>query len=142
LTAKENILLPFLINRSLTLTDSIGREAVARAESMGLHDKLHRRPQQLSQGEQQRVAICRALINRPEIILADEPTGNLDPINKKLILQILFQQATLNQQTLIVVTHDHGILSGFDRLIDFTDLCSPTNIRDSEVGSPKHQGGE
>lgn len=122
LNARDNILLPYLINRSLTLTNEIRNEAVARADSMGLHDKLNRRPQKLSQGEQQRVAICRALINRPEIILADEPTGNLDPANKRLILDILFEQASLNGQTLIVVTHDLGIISGFDRTIDFSQL--------------------
>jgi putative ABC transport system ATP-binding protein len=122
LTAKDNILLPYLINRSLTLNETIRQEAVARAESMGLQGKLTRRPQKLSQGEQQRVAICRALINQPEIILADEPTGNLDPANKRLILDILFEQAGLNRQTLIVVTHDLGILAGFDRTIDFSEL--------------------
>jgi putative ABC transport system ATP-binding protein len=124
LTARDNILLPYAINRSLYLSDAIRQEAEARAAAMGLGDKLWRRPQKLSQGEQQRVAICRALINRPEIILADEPTGNLDPANKKLILQILFEQVTTNVQTLIVVTHDHGILTGFDRTVDFTSLVS------------------
>lgn len=124
LTARDNILLPFAINGSLRFTNAIREEAEHRARAMGLADKLQRRPQKLSQGEQQRVAICRALINRPEIILADEPTGNLDPANKRLILDILFEQATQNGQTLIVVTHDHGILTGFDRTVDFTRLIS------------------
>lgn len=142
LTAQDNILLPYLINRSLTLNDTIRREAIARAESMGLQDKLKRRPQKLSQGEQQRVAICRALINRPEVILADEPTGNLDPANKKLILQILFEQSALNHQTLIVVTHDHGILSGFDRVIDFADLFTTTDAHPrAAVSSTLSVGG-
>lgn len=128
LSAFENILLPYRINRSLALTEPIRREAIARASSVGLGDKLHRRPDKLSQGEQQRVAICRALINRPEIILADEPTGNLDPLNKQRILQILFEQATANGQTLIVVTHDLGILQGFDRTIDFNRLISALSL--------------
>jgi putative ABC transport system ATP-binding protein len=124
LTARDNILLPYAINHSLRLTEAIRNEAELRAEAMGLADKLQRRPQKLSQGEQQRVAICRALINRPEILLADEPTGNLDPANKRLILDILFEQVTKNGQTLIVVTHDLGILTGFDRTVDFTRLVS------------------
>ena len=71
---------------------------------------------------QQRVAICRALITKPKLILADEPTGNLDPKNKHRTLDLLFEQAQLNGQTIIVVTHDMSILDGFDRSIDFTDF--------------------
>ncbi len=134
LTARDNILLPYSINHTLTLTDEIRKESFARAQAMGLGDKLDRRPGKLSQGEQQRVAICRALVNRPEIILADEPTGNLDPTNKQRILDLLFEQATLNRQTLIVVTHDLGILKGFDRTIDFEKLCVAT-YGESEPGS-------
>ncbi len=119
LSASDNILLPYAINSTLNLNREIRQESLARATAMGLSSKLGRLPSQLSQGEQQRVAVCRALINRPKLILADEPTGNLDPANKRLILEILFEQATANSQTLIVVTHDLGILAGFDRTIDF-----------------------
>jgi putative ABC transport system ATP-binding protein len=119
LDARENILLPFSINSTLKLDASVRASAVALARSLGLGDKLNRRTSQLSQGEQQRVAICRALITQPKIILADEPTGNLDPKNKHLILDLIFEQAEQKGQTLVVVTHDMGILSGFDRTIDF-----------------------
>ena len=89
---------------------------------MGLKEKLTRRPAQLSQGEQQRVAICRALITEPGVVLADEPTGNLDPENKRRILDLIFQLAEKQNQTLVVVTHDMGILSGFDRVVDFEKM--------------------
>lgn len=115
----NNILLPFAINDSLILDSSVRDKAHKLAESMGLKDKLHRRTTQLSQGEKQRVAICRALVTSPKIILADEPTGNLDPKNKSLILELIFEQAKLHEQTLVLVTHDVGILESFDRTIDF-----------------------
>ena len=96
------------------------RERVSElAASTGIEDKLHRRVTRLSQGEQQRVAICRALLTRPHLILADEPTGNLDPRNKKRILQLLFDQCAEGEITLVAVTHDVNILDGFDRTIDF-----------------------
>ncbi len=120
LSARDNILAPFWINSTLKLTPAIRIEAEQLASSMGLENKLNRRPAKLSQGEQQRVAICRALLTRPSLILADEPTGNLDPDNKRIILDILFK--SLAERTLIVVTHDLGILDGFDRTIDFAQF--------------------
>ena len=92
-------------------------EALARA--VGMADKLHRKPAALSQGEQQRIAICRALITRPRLLLADEATGNLDPDNKTLILDLLFAQAAESGATLLAVTHDHDLLPRFDRVVDF-----------------------
>ena len=125
LNVSDNIRLPFLINQNIARQ----KEALASvdaikdlATSMGIGDKLERHPQRLSQGEKQRVAICRALITKPKLILADEPTGNLDPKNKHRTLDMLFEQAEVNGQTLIVVTHDMSILEGFDRSIDFTDF--------------------
>ena len=76
-------------------------------------------PAKLSHGERQRVAIARALLNTPQIILADEPAGNLDPENKGRIKDILFRFATDFKSTLITVTHDHELLEGFDSVIDF-----------------------
>ena len=115
----NNILLPFLINSSLTLDRTVRQRARQLAAEMGLEDKLKRRPDQLSQGEKQRGAICRALVTEPQIVLADEPTGNLDPRNKQVILDLMFQQVEKNQQTLVVVTHDMSILEGMDRVLDF-----------------------
>jgi putative ABC transport system ATP-binding protein len=85
---------------------------------MGISDKLKRNVTKLSQGEMQRVAICRALLTEPRLLLADEPTGNLDPTNKELTIQTLFDYAERHESTLVTVTHDHSLLSGFDSVID------------------------
>ena len=119
LDLKSNILLPFAINRSLKLSKEIDARAIELAQEMGLGGKLKRFPRQLSQGEKQRCAICRALITEPRLILADEPTGNLDPKNKLAIMDLMFQQAERFEQTLVMVTHDMSILGGMDRTIDF-----------------------
>ena len=122
LNVLDNVMLPFAINQSLGQPNT-RPAAVEQARQLigevGLASKLRRRPNQLSQGEQQRVAICRALVTDPQLILADEPTGNLDPKNKQVILDLLFQESLERNQTLIVVTHDRGILDGFDRVVDF-----------------------
>lgn len=119
LRVSDNIRLPFLINQSLTESSESKARIKELAQAVGIGDKLNRWVKQLSQGEQQRVAICRALLTDPKIILADEPTGNLDPANKQRILNVLFEQVERGGQTLIVVTHDMAILDGFDRVIDF-----------------------
>ncbi|MEM7453878.1 MAG: ABC transporter ATP-binding protein [Planctomycetota bacterium] len=120
LNARDNILLPFQINRSLILNNDVRRRAHELAESVGIGDKTGRYPHQLSQGEQQRVAICRALVAQPELLLADEPTGNLDPASKTTVLDILLEQCDSEGKTLVVVTHDMSLLNRFDRSIDFT----------------------
>jgi putative ABC transport system ATP-binding protein len=119
LTVLDNILYPYRINRALRLTSQVREHAVELAALMGIDDKLKRHIHHLSQGEKQRAAICRALVTRPPMLLADEPTGNLDPTNKAHILDLLFQYVDEQRATLIAVTHDHGLLSGFDRVIDF-----------------------
>lgn len=118
LTILDNILLPYRINPSLTLTGEVRSRARALSEKMGLSDKLKRNVTKLSQGEMQRVAICRALLTEPRLLLADEPTGNLDPTNKELTIQTLFDYAERHESTLVTVTHDHSLLSGFDSVID------------------------
>jgi ABC-type lipoprotein export system ATPase subunit len=92
---------------------------MALAEEVGLASLLDRHPERLSQGERQRVAVCRAVLPQPGLILADEPTGNLDPANKTKVLDILFAFAASQGSTLVAVTHDHDILDRFDRAIDF-----------------------
>jgi len=114
----DNILLSYRINPSLSLTNEIKSRAEEIADKMGLGDKLKRNVNKLSQGEMQRVAICRALLAGPKLLLADEPTGNLDPDNKDLTIEILFKYSEENNATLITVTHDHSILGGFDKIID------------------------
>ncbi len=119
LTARQNILYPYRITPALTLTAEARDRAGALAEACGIQDKLDRHPAELSQGEQQRVAICRALITQPKLILSDEATGNLDPESKGRILDLLFEQAAQVGATVLAVTHDHELLPRFDRVIDF-----------------------
>ena len=122
LNVLDNILLPYRINRTLQLGISVRERAETIAKRVGIGDKLDRYANQLSQGEKQRVAVIRALVVQPPLLLADEPTGNLDPLNKDRVLDILLQYATDNAATLITVTHDHDILHRFQRVIDFKDF--------------------
>ena len=118
----ENILHPFRINSALTLDASIRKRAKYLAEKVGISKRLKNYPGQTSVGEQQRCAIARALLNEPAVILADEPTGNLDPNNKKAILEILLQYVQGHDATLLVATHDYDLLDFFDEVIDFRKL--------------------
>jgi putative ABC transport system ATP-binding protein len=111
-----------LINQTLGWSTDLAERLEQLAAALGIADKLHRFPAELSQGGQQRVAIARALVHSPPLLLADEPTGNLDPANKRNILRLLFEQVAAQAGTLVVVTHDLGILEGFDRVIDFTQF--------------------
>jgi putative ABC transport system ATP-binding protein len=125
LTVLDNILHPYRITSTLTLDIDVRKRAVQLAEDMGIVDKLKRHPGDLSQGEKQRTAICRSLLCSPKIVLADEATGNLDPANKTKILDLLFKNVEENGVTLLAVTHDHELLSRFDRVIDFQDFYKP-----------------
>ena len=125
LTILDNILHPYRINRALSLTPQAREHAAHLAAMMGIADKLKRHVRHLSQGEKQRAAICRALVTRPPLLLADEPTGNLDPANKSHILQHLFQYVDEAGATLVAVTHDHGLLGDFDRVVDFQAFDRP-----------------
>lgn len=119
LNATDNMLLPYFVNQTLGGKSSAYERSKELARRMGLSDKMKRFPSQLSQGEQQRVAICRALVTDPDLLLADEPTGNLDPTNKQKILQLMFDACNESNRTLAVVTHDMNILDGFNRIVDF-----------------------
>jgi ABC-type lipoprotein export system ATPase subunit len=99
LNVMDNILHPYRITRSLKLTPQVRLHAGNLAERMGIGGKLDRRIDRLSQGEKQRVAICRALLPAPRLILADEATGNLDPRNKQQILELLFQNVEDHEAT-------------------------------------------
>jgi putative ABC transport system ATP-binding protein len=94
------------------------------AARAGLGDKLRRYPHKLSQGERQRVAICRALLAGPRLIIADEPTGNLDPRTAGGVLDLLLSEARAHDATLLVVTHDHGLLERFERVIEMEQLLA------------------
>ncbi len=125
LSVLDNILHPYRITHALTLDDAVRQRASSMAEAMGIADKLQRRATDLSQGEKQRAAICRALVPRPKLILADEATGNLDPENKTKILNLLFQAVEEQDTTLLAVTHDHELLERFDRVVDFRMFRQP-----------------
>ncbi|MBC7249209.1 MAG: ABC transporter ATP-binding protein [Anaerolineae bacterium] len=121
LTAVKNVMLPLLYNGHNRLSDKECYErAVAALEAVGLGDRIHHRPNELSGGQQQRVAIARALINNPSIILADEPTGNLDTQASEEILDLLHQ---LHDQgaTIVMVTHEPGIADHAERIIYLLD---------------------
>lgn len=119
LSARDNILYPYRIGAGLRLNRAARDRAEALADACGIADKLDRRPGALSGGEQQRVAICRALVTQPQLVLADEATGNLDPASKTRVLDVLFERAAEAGATLIAVTHNHELLPRFDRALDF-----------------------
>ncbi len=112
-TALENVYMPALI------AGNSKKQAIERANELlndvGVFDRKDHLPSQLSGGERQRVAAARALINNPELILADEPTGNLDPANAEKIGQLLFSMAEKYQKTLILVTHDMKLAQKGDK---------------------------
>ena len=122
LSVMDNILHPYRISKALDLNKTVHKRAIELAQQMGIADKLLCHPDQLSQGEQQRAAICRALLPQPKLILADEATGNLDPENKMLILDMLFNRVDKDDSTVLAVTHDHELLSRFDRVVDFHEF--------------------
>lgn len=122
LNSYENILLPFRLNPVLALDDSKRKNAMELLDRVGLKDKEGRYPKALSQGERQRVAVCRALITKPSLLLCDEPTANLDPENRDRILKVLFGYCRGENASLIMVTHDHEILDHFDQRIDIREF--------------------
>jgi putative ABC transport system ATP-binding protein len=125
LNVLDNILHPCRISSVLNLDSEIRARAIQLASDMGIEDMLYSMPANLSQGEKQRVAICRAMLTRPDLILADEATGNLDPENKDRILESLFEAVDQHGSTLVAVTHDHDLLPKFDRVIDFQAYRKP-----------------
>jgi len=120
----DNVLLPFRINSSLALDGAARDRAASLADGAGLGTLLRRPVTRLSQGERQRVGLCRALVARPEVVFADEPTGNLDPDNKERALEMLERHSSESGTTLVVATHDHALLPRFDRVLDFSELLS------------------
>jgi ABC-type lipoprotein export system ATPase subunit len=121
LTALENVMAPLLPYRR-KLDFDLRQRARQLLESVGLGDRVGHPPARLSGGEQQRVAIARALINRPLVLLADEPTGNLDPHTGVEVLDVLREQQRMGNQTLIMVTHDPQIAETADRRIHLEQL--------------------
>ncbi|MGB9688435.1 ABC transporter ATP-binding protein [Thermogutta sp.] len=125
LSTLENVMIPLMIGQSVWQYWRHRRENIRRAkeilELVGLSHRLKHRPRELSGGELQRAAIARALVNQPRILLADEPTGNLDPATGREILRLI---QNLNRQvglTIIMVTHDHTVAEMADRVVSLVD---------------------
>ncbi len=117
MTAKENIMFP----AELSGDPNAARRAGELLARVGLSDRADNLPSQLSGGEKQRVALCRALINRPKLVFADEPTGNLDSENGKAVLGQLIDLKNEHGATLVLVTHNSEIARAADRVLTLTD---------------------
>ncbi|MBL0282392.1 MAG: ABC transporter ATP-binding protein [Bacteroidetes bacterium] len=118
-TALENVCIPGFIAK--TKESIVNNRAKELLDFLGLKDRLEHKPGQLSGGEQQRVAVARALINNPGVILADEPSGNLDTHNAKELHNLFFRLRTEMQQTFIIVTHNEDLANMADRKIVMQD---------------------
>ncbi len=118
-SALENVCIPgWLAGRGKT---EVREEAVRLLEMLGLSHRFENKPNQLSGGEQQRVAVARALINKPDIIFADEPTGNLDSANAKELHQLFFDLRKKFNQTFLIVTHNEDLAQLSDRVLHMKD---------------------
>jgi len=122
LTVIENVMLPWYIAGSGMKAD-IRKRAAELLLGVGLESKRSAMPGELSQGEQQRVAVCRAMLNNPSVLLADEPTGNLDRENKQNVVDLLVEQVRRNSSTLLMVTHDESLLDKFDSVLDMRNVA-------------------
>ena len=119
MTALENVNLPLEISGNFVDNE----KGIKLLESVGLGHRISHYPHELSGGEQQRVAIARSLISSPEILIADEPTGNLDKKNSKEVIELIFKLQKIHKSTLILVTHDKSL----------ADLCDQTIILDNGI---------
>jgi len=124
LSVVENIMLPHYIFSSGAELKSVRRRAQKLLSDVGLDEKADSKPGELSQGEQQRVAVCRAMLNQPALLLADEPTGNLDQANKQNVVDLLLDQARANHSTLLMVTHDQSLLNSFSTVLDIRSVLA------------------
>lgn len=118
-TALENVCIPgFIAGRKKQEVEAMAKDLLCK---MGLEERIHHKPSELSGGEKQRVAVCRALINQPSLILADEPSGSLDSANKKELHSLLRQLCNEYGLTVLVVTHDTELAEVSDRIIEMRD---------------------
>ncbi len=118
-SAEENVAMPLMIRREAR-GDALG-QARELLDRVGLGERLNHKPGELSGGERQRAAVARALITRPQLVLADEPTGNLDSGNGEHVLQLMLELNQELQTSLIIVTHDHSIAERMDRILVLED---------------------
>ena len=122
----ENITLPLHLNGKIKNTENIQQDVKSTCEKLGIADLLYQNVGQLSVGQQQRVAVARALISQPKLILADEPTSALDFDHRDKFLKLLFEVCSEKKITLIFVSHDHSLKSKFDRSIEFNEINQVT----------------
>ena len=118
-TACENVMLPALI-RGVNKEDA-EEQAISLLEKVGLQDRINHKPSELSGGEQQRTAVCRALINKPKIIFGDEPSGNLDTQSSKELHELFFKLREEFDQTFVIVTHNKELSKMADRSLEMVD---------------------
>jgi lipoprotein-releasing system ATP-binding protein len=118
-TALENVAIPQMIDgKSL---NAASRKAKELLESVGLNERINHKPAELSGGEQQRVAVARALVNDPEVIFADEPTGNLDSANSEAIHNLIVELRNKFKKTFVIVTHNKGLVRLADKIFEMKD---------------------
>jgi len=131
LTSLKNVQLP-MFTQSLTIPQRVGR-AKELLELVGLSHRMDALPDRLSIGEKQRVAIARALANKPEVLLADEPTGNLDSVNGQAVLELFDRLHRVNQMTLVIITHSPELAQCAERVI---------HLRDGRISHESTRGDE
>ncbi len=141
LNVEQNILLPFSIGRKMKVTPDVRRRIDASLERMGIADKKRVYPGQLSQGEQQRVAICRAVVNEPALIIADEPTANLDERNAANVIDLIGELLDRKRATFLMVTHDRSFDEFFDDLVDI-DAIASFEAAGNGIGPGSTEGGD
>ncbi|MCK5032045.1 MAG: ABC transporter ATP-binding protein [Calditrichia bacterium] len=118
-SALENLMIPGMINKSNL--EELKLKSVALLDKIGLSDRINHKPSQLSGGEQQRVAVARALVNQPQLILADEPTGNLDKRNSESLYNLIFELNRTLNQTFIIVTHNEMMARNANKVVELED---------------------
>lgn len=133
-TALENVMIPGYIARRSS--GELRREAEELLRFMGLSDRAHHKPNELSGGEKQRVAVARALINHPDVVLADEPSGSLDTHNKEELHQLFFTLRDQREQTFVIVTHDEQLAQTTDRTIHLVDGVVERESRKTSSETP------
>ncbi len=121
LNVMDNLILPYKINKSLVLDAEIKDKAKEIANRIGIGNKIDQHPKQLSGGERQRLAIARALITSPPLIIADEPTGNLDEKTSNIVMDEITDQVSYTNSTLIMISHNNELISSFDETIDIQE---------------------
>ena len=120
----DNVLQPYRISPALGLDEAAKQRAVELVEQVGLADKKNSYPRRLSQGERQRVAVCRSLVTRPRVLFGDEPTANLDADNRDHVMDTLFRYLDEQGAPLVVVTHDRELQGRFDTVAHVRALAS------------------